>query len=322
MSRIITAVLLGLALTLGTAPPAGADPGDPQLPRPAAAPSPGPVVRAFDPPEQDWKPGHRGVDLGVTPGTVIRAAAAGTVTFSGTLAGRGVVVVDHGHVRTTYEPLDPGVHHGQSVDLGQALGTVVAGHPGCPATACLHWGLRRGESYLDPLSLLTRSTGDVRLLPADAFGRLRARRADRGLHPPIGGSGTLLPPVRGQVTSPFGMRIDPIKGTWRLHSGTDFGAPCGAPLVAAASGVVTTVTWHPSYGNRLVIDHGVVGGRALRTAYNHASGYSARVGERVAAGQPIGSVGTTGDSTGCHLHFMVYSDGRVVDPMGLLGARP
>jgi murein DD-endopeptidase MepM/ murein hydrolase activator NlpD len=123
------------------------------------------VVRRFDPPPQPWLAGHRGVDLAATPGVTVRAAGTGTVTFAGRIAGRGVVSVAHaGGLRTTYQPVTVSVAVGDVVTTGTPLGTLDAGHPGCPAAACLHWGLRRGDLYLDPLALL--GLGRVRLLPA------------------------------------------------------------------------------------------------------------------------------------------------------------
>jgi murein DD-endopeptidase MepM/ murein hydrolase activator NlpD len=122
------------------------------------------VVRSFDPPPQPWLRGHRGVDLAAAAAAPIRAAGAGTVTYAGALAGRGVVTVTHANgLRTTYEPLTPSVSVGDHVTPGQPIGALVPGHPGCPAAACLHWGLRDGDTYLDPLALLGR--GPVRLLP-------------------------------------------------------------------------------------------------------------------------------------------------------------
>jgi murein DD-endopeptidase MepM/ murein hydrolase activator NlpD len=122
-------------------------------------------VRRFDPPAQPWLAGHRGVDLAVAPGAVVRAAGAGTIVFAGDLAGRGVVSVAHpGGLRTTYEPVTVGaLHAGDTVAAGQKIGALAAGHAGCPAEACLHWGLRRAGDYLDPLVLL--GLGRVRLLP-------------------------------------------------------------------------------------------------------------------------------------------------------------
>jgi murein DD-endopeptidase MepM/ murein hydrolase activator NlpD len=126
--------------------------------------SPATVVRSFDPPPRPWLAGHRGVDLAAAPGAPVTAARAGTVVFAGVLAGRGVVSVAHdGGLRTTYEPVTPAVRAGDAVAAGAPIGTLTAGHSGCPAAACLHWGLRRGDAYLDPLVLVGR--GRVRLLP-------------------------------------------------------------------------------------------------------------------------------------------------------------
>jgi murein DD-endopeptidase MepM/ murein hydrolase activator NlpD len=132
---------------------------------PLAPPS---VVRRFDPPPQPWLAGHRGVDLAAPSGAVVRAAGAGTVIFAGQVAGRGVLSVVHaGGLRTTYEPVTATVVVGEVVTTGAPLGTLDAGHPGCPVAACLHWGLRRGDLYLDPLALL--GLGRVRLLPTSAL---------------------------------------------------------------------------------------------------------------------------------------------------------
>ncbi|MFG1778439.1 murein hydrolase activator EnvC family protein [Micromonospora sp. NPDC049051] len=123
-------------------------------------------VRRFDPPPRPWLPGHRGVDLAAAPGATVRAASAGTVLFAGLVAGRPVVTVGHADgLRTTHEPVSPAVRPGETLTAGAPLGTLLAGHPGCPAPACLHWGLRRGADYLDPLALL--GLGPVRLLPLD-----------------------------------------------------------------------------------------------------------------------------------------------------------
>ena len=122
------------------------------------------VTRAFQPPPTPYSAGHRGVDLAGAPGQPVLAAGAGTVVFAGMVAGRPVVSVDHADgLRTTYEPVQPGVAAGQPVSRGSPLGVLLAGHEGCPAEACLHWGLRREATYLDPLSLLRPPR--VRLLP-------------------------------------------------------------------------------------------------------------------------------------------------------------
>jgi murein DD-endopeptidase MepM/ murein hydrolase activator NlpD len=86
------------------------------------------------------------------------------VRFAGLLAGRGVISIEHaGGLRTTYEPVTVTVRIGDRVAAGEPIGRLVAGHSGCPVVACLHWGLRRGDAYLDPLTLL--GLGRVRLLP-------------------------------------------------------------------------------------------------------------------------------------------------------------
>jgi murein DD-endopeptidase MepM/ murein hydrolase activator NlpD len=122
-----------------------------------------PIVRGFDPPGSPWGSGHRGVDLLGHVGQPVRAARAGTITYAGTLAGRGVVVVAHGAERTTYEPVSPSVSVGELVDAGSVIGTLQLGLSHCFPRACLHWGLIRGDTYLDPLTLV--GGGPVRLLP-------------------------------------------------------------------------------------------------------------------------------------------------------------
>ncbi|WP_089157002.1 M23 family metallopeptidase [Micromonospora sp. NBS 11-29] len=131
-------------------------------------PLPGPprLARRFDPPPEPWLSGHRGVDLVADPGTEVRAVGAGTVLFAGPVAGRPVITVGHADgLRTTYEPVGSSLLPGTRVDVGTPIGDLLAGHPGCVAAACLHWGLRRGAVYLDPLALL--GLGRVRLLPLD-----------------------------------------------------------------------------------------------------------------------------------------------------------
>ncbi|WP_407318309.1 M23 family metallopeptidase [Isoptericola halotolerans] len=133
------------------------------------APVGGAVVRAFDPPAQPWLPGHRGVDLTAPPGTPVTAPAAGTVTFAGPVGGKPVVVVSHGSLRSTLEPVEAWRTVGDRVARGDVVGVTtddtVTHH--CVATACLHWGVRRGEAYLDPLVLLGRAVPVV-LLPQSA----------------------------------------------------------------------------------------------------------------------------------------------------------
>jgi murein DD-endopeptidase MepM/ murein hydrolase activator NlpD len=122
------------------------------------------VVRDFTPPPRPWLPGHRGVDLAGAEAAAVRAAGAGVVAFAGDVAGRGVLSIAHANgLRTTYEPVRPLVVAGQRVAPGDQVAALVSGHPGCPRPVCLHWGLRRGEVYLDPRWLVVGRR--VRLKP-------------------------------------------------------------------------------------------------------------------------------------------------------------
>lgn len=148
----------------------GADLGTGAREPPFAWPlSPEPTVtRPFDAPDGRYGPGHRGADLAAASHQAVLAAGDGVVVFAGPVAGRGVISIDHhGGLRTTYEPVSPVVSAGQYVHRGQRVGTVAAGHTGCPQQACLHWGVRRGEEYLDPLPLVRVDTV-LRLKPWEA----------------------------------------------------------------------------------------------------------------------------------------------------------
>jgi murein DD-endopeptidase MepM/ murein hydrolase activator NlpD len=121
------------------------------------------VVEGFDPPGNPWDAGHRGVDLAGTVGQAVHTALAGRVTFAGALAGRGVVVVDHGPTHTTYQPVAASVRVGEFLTRGQRLGSLELAGSHCFPEACLHWGWKRGSTYLDPLLLV--GGGPIVLLP-------------------------------------------------------------------------------------------------------------------------------------------------------------
>jgi murein DD-endopeptidase MepM/ murein hydrolase activator NlpD len=321
---LLAGVLLGLLLIGGI--PAEVATAQPRLPSPAGWPLTGSpeVISGFDPPDQNYDRGHRGVDLAARTGEPVLATAAGIVVFAGAVGGRGVVSIDHGPVRTSYEPVSPAVRAGQPVRLGQPIGRVSSG--GHCTGRCLHWGLRQGVSYIDPLLLLGRPEGPIRLLAA-AQRQVAAERALARVEASAGfeaGPATALGPagrhgfghpVPGAITSAFGMRFHPVLHRWKLHDGADFGAACGTPIRAPYAGVVTEKYFNAGYGQRLILDHGTVDGVRVRTALNHATHYVVRPGQRVTRGQLVGFVGSTGYATGCHLHLMVWLDGRLVDPM-------
>jgi murein DD-endopeptidase MepM/ murein hydrolase activator NlpD len=122
------------------------------------------VVHGFAPPLEDWLPGHRGVDLAGRVGEPVLASGAGVVAFAGRVAGVPVVSVAHpGGLLTTYEPVRAAVVTGRPVRRGQVLGRLTVRGSHCAPAACLHWGLRRGTDYLDPVPLV--APGRVRLLP-------------------------------------------------------------------------------------------------------------------------------------------------------------
>lgn len=155
---------------VGGAPGRGAAKGAGDLAATAAALAPAPfrmplrggteLARAFDKPPQNWKPGHRGVDLTSRSGAAVVSASNGVVFFAGTVGGKPTVSVLHGNgVRTTYEPVVAAVKKGDAVTAGQTIGRLRPGH--CAPGSCLHWGAIKGTEYIDPLTLV----GQVRLLP-------------------------------------------------------------------------------------------------------------------------------------------------------------
>lgn len=125
---------------------------------------------------------------------------------------------------------------------------------------------------------------------------------------------TQLPVANARIGSPFGWRIDPFTGRNALHTGLDFQATIGTPIMAAAGGVVVTAETHPEYGNMIEIDHG----NGLVTRYGHTSKFLVKKGDLVKRGQVIALVGSTGRSTGPHLHFEVLVQGTQQDPQKFL----
>lgn len=124
-------------------------------------------------------------------------------------------------------------------------------------------------------------------------------------------------PIEGaSIASPFGYRVNPMGGFGdELHTGTDYAGACGTPVLSSRAGTVVESGWHAyGGGQRIVVDHG--GG--LETSYNHLSVLGVNVGAEVSKGQNLGAVGSTGNSTGCHLHFELLVDGEKVDPQSRL----
>ena len=130
----------------------------------------------------------------------------------------------------------------------------------------------------------------------------------------VQGTGQLGWPVSGEITSPYGYRVHPIWGTTIYHSGIDIGVDEGTPVHAADSGVIVWSGWMGGYGYAVVIDHG----NGLSTLYGHNSELAVDEGQSVSKGQVVAYAGSTGNSTGPHVHFEVRENGDPVDPMGYL----
>lgn len=130
--------------------------------------------------------------------------------------------------------------------------------------------------------------------------------------------GSMIWPIPGYttITSYYGMRVHPITGVYKLHSGVDVGAPTGAKFVAMADGTVVKAAYTTGYGNMVIIDHG--GG--IQTLYAHGSAIIASQGQKVSAGDPVLKVGSTGYSTGPHAHFEVRVNGNTVNPLNYVSA--
>lgn len=138
----------------------------------------------------------------------------------------------------------------------------------------------------------------------------RSQNPTNGQRIPYNGVFCWPAPSYSYVSSEFGYRIHPVYGTKKYHSGLDLAAPGGSNILAAADGVVTLARWNGGYGNCLVIDHG----NGIATLYGHCQKLLVSSGQRVSKGQVVALVGTTGVSTGNHLHFEVHNNGQVTDP--------
>ena len=275
---LLAVCCVGLLLGSASAPAAAA---------PAAAAEPGGLAagrhagrgaRVRPHPDHDYGPGHRGVDLAARTGEPVLAAAAGTVAFAGSVAGRGVVSIDHGAVRTTYEPVAAQVSAGQRVAAGQPIGRVAGGRPlrrpvpalgaaaGQPATSIRCSGRPVHAGPLRLLAAAHRERGGeqarARAAAAAEAGWAQSRR------PPSARAAVTASCTRCRGRSPRPSACGSIRCCrgWKLHDGTDFGAGCGTPIRAPYAGTVTAAYFNAGYGNRLMLDHGRSTGRGADRA--------------------------------------------------------
>ncbi len=158
-----------------------------------------------------------------------------------------------------------------------------------------------------------KSAGDPRF--SKMFAALEQMSA---METALAGIPTSMPASISLMSSGFGYRSDPFTGGGAMHSGLDFKGPIGTPILAAADGTVTSVGWQGGYGKTIEITHA----NGLVTRYAHLSGFDVGVGQKVGRGVMIGRMGSTGRSTGSHLHFEVRLNGQAINPMKFLEANP
>ncbi|MEZ2389466.1 M23 family metallopeptidase [bacterium RCC_150] len=212
----------------------------------------------------------------------------------------GVALAATGLILTVAMP-GTGAITAADASQGAALASESQPEIPAPASATIDFSRAAVSTQADPDSKLKQ------LLSAQSVGSIKTSSS----------KGTLGGPLDSLVqSSPFGYRVNPITGALgEFHRGQDFVAQCGTPVHAAAAGKVTFAGWHPyGGGNRVVVDHG----NGLETTYNHLSSFNVQVGQTVNRGDVVALSGTTGASTGCHLHFEVMVNGDVVDPLGWL----
>ncbi|WP_227008232.1 M23 family metallopeptidase [Pseudarthrobacter sp. AB1] len=163
---------------------------------------------------------------------------------------------------------------------------------------------------------VTSQPAPAPVAPAQSAGAVKAPEAAPEPVPASPSTGLRSPLASINVSSPFGFRISPITGAvGEMHTGIDLTGACSTAVFAAGSGTVTEAGWSPyGGGNRIVVDHG----NGLKTTYNHLASIGVSLGQAVVQGQQIAGVGTTGASTGCHLHFEVMVNGQTVDPAAFI----
>jgi murein DD-endopeptidase MepM/ murein hydrolase activator NlpD len=207
--------------------------------------------------------------------------------------------------------LEGDIRPGDSFDLIMSYKRAGTGGADGQAGDVLYVGLERGNT---PVTELVRWGSGGQFMSADAITHpvVQTTTYSGGWSGGGGLSGGMIPPVVGRITSGFGMRYHPILGYARLHAGVDFGAAWGSSIRATADGIVSFAGRHGGHGNFVRLDHG--GG--LSTGYGHMSSIAVSPGTQVRAGQVIGYVGSTGLSTGPHLHYEMYQNGRTVNPLG------
>jgi hypothetical protein len=358
-SAVSLPLLATAALLVTTGPASGAGPGDllpsvgptlpsvPPLPSPTVPALPTPTATHTTPHQPTLPPtGTAAAGPGTRPGPVAPPDVAGATTPDG---GAALIASDPGADLYPQPPVQPPTTPaGQfAVQLGDVEHRIQYLHNVLTRTAD---DLAVAQGQLGPVpELITVLTGPVTapsegrpvdtpagrvaaLSAALASGRAELARREaqaQALQQQITGqlavattgapAATLRWPLSGRLTSRYGNRLDPYYHVWQLHPGIDIADPPGTPIHAAAAGRVTRAGWYGGYGNYTCIDHGQFDGQPVSTCYGHQTRILVAPGQQVTAGQLIGLVGSTGASTGPHLHFEVRLSGHPVDPLPWLG---
>jgi murein DD-endopeptidase MepM/ murein hydrolase activator NlpD len=196
-----------------------------------------------------------------------------------------------GLVSSLYVLAMPSYAHEAVAEEPQAVSAAEAAIPSSPRI----WVSKAGDGLGAPVELVSRSAlSESHDAGAASFGRV-------------------IPLASGRLTSRFGMRFDPLAGGHRMHSGIDLAAAEGTPVTAPQDGVVSFSNWSGGYGLLVAVEHA----SGVQTRYGHLSRVTVRPGQQVRKGQVLGLVGSTGRSTGPHLHYEIRHRGRAIDPLAL-----
>lgn len=224
----------------------------------------------------------------------IRGTVGGSLYRSARAAGAPIEAIQqYLQVLDQHLSLDTAIEPGDTFDIIVAFKRTASGES--QVGELLYGGVEHGGR---PRAQLLRWGGDGQFFEASGVGAQRTG---------------LIMPVVGRITSNFGARRHPILGYTRMHAGVDFGAAHGSPIYAVGDGAVSIAGWHGGHGNYVRLDHG----SGFGTGYAHMSRIAVSPGTRVRAGQIIGYVGSTGLSTGPHLHYELYRNGAAVDPLSV-----
>jgi murein DD-endopeptidase MepM/ murein hydrolase activator NlpD len=204
----------------------------------------------------------------------------------------------------------------QKTLIGQTIATIRVKNVEIQRSISIDRALR--DKYKNDAAFYDRAESELLAESANITSQIRALSGRRSFRQVRGSTGSFIWPIRGSISSGFGSRFHPIHKRTKMHTGLDIAGPNRGAVRAADGGQVIWAGWKGGYGKAIMINHGTRNGRNLVTLYGHLSSISVSTGQNVSKGQVIGAEGSTGYSTGPHLHFEVRVDGAPVNPMGYL----